>query len=73
MKKIVPLNEKSYTAPLTKIGWNLQLPIEILVFQVVQKITWDQNDSTAMTKEDRVALFLIYQYTKNNPYTHLYN
>lgn len=24
------------------------------------KITWDWNDSTAMTKEDRVALFLIY-------------
>lgn len=51
---------KNLTQLLSKIEQNFAITYRDTCLPSGTKITWDQNRLVAMTKEDRVALFLIY-------------
>lgn len=59
MQEVVPLNENR-TQLLSKMEQNFVITYRDTCLPSSTKITWDQNHLIAMTKEDRVALFLIY-------------
>lgn len=51
---------KNFTQLLSKIEQNFVITYRDTCLPSGTKITWDQNHLIAKTKEDRVALFLIY-------------